>query len=305
VLYARSNGEACVRVIRSALPRMELRPFVRIYALREIRCGEEIAQQNNVATLEQPLSFHLNGQTFFDYPDRPSQLSPKVIAFGSTTYPRGATHFAGYIREFAIFFKPLAMKQLFRIPTYLLLNDDCEGVSLLGKQIEDLWSRIAESTSFYEQIQAVEEYLLPFAVERHSRSVIEKTADHIFQQKGILRIDQLAAQASMSFRTFERRFVEEIGIPPKLFARITRFQMVLDAKRNAPDGSWLHLAHEFGYFDQMHMIRDFRTLGGAAPGEVFRQGGDLQPWSLGTRDAEDSAKTLRRHVFDAEAKLRR
>lgn len=268
-----------------------------MYALRDIRGSDDIPKQDNVATLEQPLSFHLDGQTFFDYPDRPSQLSPKVIAFGSTTYPRGGTHFSGNIREFAIFFKPLAMRQLFRIPTYLLLNDDCEGVNLLGKKIEDLWSRIAESKSFYEQIQAAEDYLLPFAIETHEHSVIAKMAHHIFQVKGILRIDQLATQAGLSPRQFERRFVDEIGVPPKLFARITRFQRALDAKRSSPDRSWLNLAHEFGYFDQMHMIRDFRILGGATPGEVFREGGDLQPWSLGSQDNDSPAISFKQHVF--------
>jgi AraC-like DNA-binding protein len=73
-----------------------------------------------------------------------------------------------------------------------------------------------------------------------------------------------------------------MGLSPKLFARIARFQMALDAKRNTPARAWLSIAHEYGYFDQMHMIRDFQNLGGDTPGQILHQSGDLQPWSIGS-----------------------
>ncbi len=57
--------------------------------------------------------------------------------------------------------------------------------------------------------------------------------------------------------------------------------MALDTKRLTPDRSWMSVAHRLGYFDQMHMIRDFQSLGGTVPGEIFDQIGDYQPWSLG------------------------
>lgn len=128
----------------------------------------------------------------------------------------------------------------------------------------------------------VEDYLLPFAVNALARTSIMKTAHHIFHRKGAVRINALAHLASLSVRQYERRFAEEMGLSPKLFARITRFQMALDAKRNAPARSWLSIAHEYEYFDQMHMVRDFQKLGGDAPSQILQQSGDLQPWSLGS-----------------------
>jgi hypothetical protein len=60
----------------------------------------------------------------------------------------------------------------------------------------------------------------------------------------------------------------------------TRFQAALDTKRLSPRRSWLSVAHELGYFDQMHMVRDFQSLGGDVPSHVIQQSGDLQPWSV-------------------------
>ena len=95
-----------------------------------------------------------------------------------------------------------------------------------------------------------------------------------------MRTDDAVTQAGLSLRQYERRFAQEMGLPPKLFARITRFQMALDAKRLTPNRTSLSVAHEFGYFDQMHMARDFQTLGSETPGQILRQSGDLQPWSV-------------------------
>ncbi len=77
----------------------------------------------------------------------------------------------------------------------------------------------------------------------------------------------------MSIRNYERKFVGEIGISPKLFARLERFQMALDIKR-ASGSSWLNVAPELGYFDQMHMVKDFRAYGGDAPSRLVRLDAD-------------------------------
>lgn len=271
-----------MRTIQSALPRRELREFVRCYAQREIDCTDAGLAQANVAAVEQAIAFYLDGQTFLDSPDGQSKLSSQISVFGPITPPGGGAHFKGHILAFGIFFKPLALWQLFRIPSSILANKVYDGVDLLGKEIQDLWSMLAESKTFQERARLAEEYLLPFAINALARSYMMKTAQHMTDQGGVTRIDELALHSGLSVRQYERRFVEEVGVTPKLFARVTRFGMALDKKRLAPNLSWASVAHELGYFDQMHMVRDFQSLGGDAPGEVLKQSGDIAPWSLGS-----------------------
>jgi AraC-like DNA-binding protein len=268
------------------MPSRELKEFVRCYALREIECTNAGLAQPDVATVTEVIAFYLNGQTFIDSPDGQSKLCPQINVFGPITPPCGGAHFSGHILGFGIFLKPLALWQLFRIPPGILANKVCDGVDLLGKGIQDLWSMLAESKTFQESARAVEEYLLPFAINALPRTDMMKTARYMTRQRGITRIDALAFHTGLSVRQYERRFVEEMGVTPKLFARVTRFGMALDEKRLAPDRSWASIAHELAYFDQMHMVRDFQSLGGNAPGEVLKRSGDIAPWSLG------SSKTL-------------
>jgi hypothetical protein len=56
-------------------------------------------------------------------------------------------------------------------------------------------------------------------------------AQSLLQVGANTRVAQLARESCMSIRNYERRFVGEMGIPPKLFARVGRFQMALDRKR--------------------------------------------------------------------------
>jgi AraC-like DNA-binding protein len=80
-------------------------------------------------------------------------------------------------------------------------------------------------------------------------------------------VDWLADQAGLSARQFRRRCREEAGLGPKHLARILRFRR---ACRLAERGeSWLRVAVEAGYFDQAHLIRDFREFTGSTPVSVF------------------------------------
>jgi AraC-like DNA-binding protein len=269
-----------MRTIQTATPRIELSEFVLTYGQREIECAGAVFSQPSGACLEQGIAFYFDGQTILHYPDNRSRVAPKAYVFGGLTGPCAGASFAGHILGFAVFLKPLSLWQLFRIPSDILVNTDYDAEDLLGREVLDLWSKLAECSTFAQRIRATEEYLLPFVLRARGRTLIMKTAQYMQDRKGTIRIDEIAHHAALSVRQYERRFVEETGLTPKTFARTTRFQRALDAKRLFPGRSWLSIAHAFGYFDQMHMVRDFQSLGGGAPNCVLDQLADSQPWSL-------------------------
>ena len=75
----------------------------------------------------------------------------------------------------------------------------------------------------------------------------------------------MAGRAGLGLRQFERRFVQQVGVSPKLLARIARFEAALDRMARLPQGSWTEVAHRFGYFDQMHMVHEFAGFTGDTP----------------------------------------
>jgi len=105
-------------------------------------------------------------------------------------------------------------------------------------------------------------------------------ANRFLLEHGALRVDDAAAGAGLSVRQFERRFAEHVGIPAKRYARIVRFNAALEAKRTAPRRAWADIAHEFGYYDQMHMVRDFERFAGESPATFVRRFGAMpEAWA--------------------------
>jgi AraC-like DNA-binding protein len=81
------------------------------------------------------------------------------------------------------------------------------------------------------------------------------------------RTREVARHVGLSERQFIRLFAAEIGVRPKLFSRVRRFQHALTFTRRQASVEWSHVSTECGYFDQSHMIRDFIAFSGVSPAE--------------------------------------
>ena len=86
----------------------------------------------------------------------------------------------------------------------------------------------------------------------------------IDESHGMIALESLAVTLGCSLRHLQRRFARQVGVTPKMLARIRRFQRVFQAWREDPR-SLSRVALECGYFDQPHLIRDFRDFAGSAP----------------------------------------
>jgi AraC-like DNA-binding protein len=86
-------------------------------------------------------------------------------------------------------------------------------------------------------------------------------------RKGLVQVGDLAGELGLSARQVERLFDERVGIPPKFFLRVVRFQEVLRGIRQETNATtWAARAAEHGFYDQAHFIRDFKRFVGEPPG---------------------------------------
>jgi AraC-like DNA-binding protein len=101
------------------------------------------------------------------------------------------------------------------------------------------------------------------------------------------KVRDVARRVGLSQRRFIQVFTAEVGLTPKLFCRVQRFQRAraLVRRANAPD--WARLAAAAGYFDQSHLIRDFRAFSGLSPTEYLRR-----------QDEADDLRQRGEHVSD-------
>jgi AraC-like DNA-binding protein len=86
------------------------------------------------------------------------------------------------------------------------------------------------------------------------------------RHRGLVRVADVARQVGVSTRQLERLFNERVGVPPKLFLRILRFQHVLRTLRSGePATLWVDVALANGFYDQSHFNHDFQAFVGASP----------------------------------------
>jgi AraC-like DNA-binding protein len=78
-------------------------------------------------------------------------------------------------------------------------------------------------------------------------------------------IAQVTNQIGLSSRRFIDVFNDQVGLTPKLFCRVQRFQNVLRRIRTGREVDWTGVALDSGYFDQAHFIHDFKAFSGLSP----------------------------------------
>jgi AraC-like DNA-binding protein len=100
---------------------------------------------------------------------------------------------------------------------------------------------------------------------------INHIAELIKQTYGNINIAQMASEACLSRKQFERIFTQNIGISPKQYLKIIRFQSAIFKKQQNNNLNMTELSYETGYFDQSHFINDFKSMSGLTPKQYFAE----------------------------------
>jgi AraC-like DNA-binding protein len=134
---------------------------------------------------------------------------------------------------------------------------------LWGRDGATLRERLLEATSMAARLGVVEDVLL-----EHLGQHAEPCHDIAYAAALLERNLPVADVASRLGRlptTFTRRFRERVGLPPKLFARVRRLQRVLTSVAPNGDVDWAETAVANGFYDQAHLVNEFRHLTGITP----------------------------------------
>jgi AraC-like DNA-binding protein len=251
-------------------PAPGLEPFVRFYVQRAMKISGPPVVHPVTARAVPMILFGL-GAPYNVLIHKPLvlQKSFTVTVVGPQTHRRVDLHLQGAIEDFAIFFQPDGVYRLFSIPMSELIDQAFEGHAVLGAFISQVYQRMGECESFEERVSLLNELLLRRAHTSPGFDGISAAANRILLGGGRVAITAAADRSSLSVRQFERRFMERVGMRPKLFARISRFEATLDGKARFAARSWTEVAHKFGYYDQMHMVHDFGEFTGETPTETL------------------------------------
>jgi AraC-like DNA-binding protein len=180
----------------------------------------------------------------------------------------------GNVSLFAIYFLPQGLSAFLNLPVNELFNQSVPLKFILKDNISRLEDELSEAQSFQEQVTVAERFLIHLLQknqEQYNNRRITHTINRINETKGILKINDMASDAFLSRKQFERTFTGVIGTSPKQFLKIVRFQNAIYERSQNTRLSLTEIAYKCGYFDQAHMINDFKNLSGISPGKFFAE----------------------------------
>lgn len=266
--------------ITTSLPTMALRDSVLRFQQREAHLTSVTILFPIPARFEQLLEFYLKDRYVLrPYGSVATFRSPSAVIVGPSTQRNVELVLHGRLEMFTVHFQPSGFHQLFGLPMPELTDQGYEAHTVIGSFASEMQDRLAAAATFLERVQIANAMFLKLAAVRSGANGVAKLANRVIHDAGRLDISGAARDAGLGVRQFERKFTQQVGITPKLYARIVRFQAALEAKVLDPRRSWADVAHTLGYFDQMHMVHDFQQFADQSPATFLKNFTSLpEPW---------------------------
>lgn len=174
-----------------------------------------------------------------------------------------------------VHFKPGGALPFLELPACELRDAHASLDALWGARADELWDRLLEAGTPEAKFRILEQTLFARVARPCSRHPAVAVALKELQSvPHARRISEVTAQIGLSKRRFIQIFSEEVGLTPKLFCRVRRFQEALRLCGGEERIGFGELALACGYFDQAHFVRDFREFSGLCPTAYLARRGE-------------------------------
>lgn len=262
-------------ISRDYLPSESLREYIRLYRLRHfvLNGNRPLSFKPFPPRPEQCLVFYPRGYEVLENATSGERTQrPRSVLCGQFT--QRVNRYNSY-PEFMMIeadLLPGALHRLTGMPLKEITNKDIEAEAVFGAEIRRVDERLGSAASYDEMIALIERFFLHLVrkekknglpVDQALRGVIHDAADY--------SVDRLAQKAFLSPRQLERKFDERIGVSPKTFLRICRFNQSYWMHLKHPDRDWLRIAVACGYNDYQHLVKDYKDFANATPNHFFSE----------------------------------
>jgi AraC-like DNA-binding protein len=169
-----------------------------------------------------------------------------------------------------ISFRPAGAVPFLKVPSTELCDQHLELADLWGRFARQLRDRVLESPTPLAKLRAVELALFQRAAGMFDdHPTVEYAVKTFLRAPQTANITKIVSETGFSSRRFIELFKHHVGLTPKLFCRVRRFQSVLRRITSGRPVRWADVALDCGYFDQPHFIHDFRSFSGINPSKYL------------------------------------
>jgi AraC-like DNA-binding protein len=176
------------------------------------------------------------------------------------------TEHDGFQAGMEVMFTPIGARLFFDFPMHELAGRIVSLRDVLRPAERDISARLGDAGDWDARFDLLDDFIAGRIAGARARTQLASWAiDRIEETGGQLDIGALARELGYSQKHLITLFRDHVGIPPKLAARLFRFDRVVQHIRNGAPGSWAEIAAACGYYDQAHLNREMRLFTGTTP----------------------------------------
>lgn len=172
----------------------------------------------------------------------------------------------GPVGLISVRFRPWGALHFLGVPVSELADRIVPAEDVWGSVLSDFEDQFASAPGLHARVGLVERFLVS-RLRQHRKDEVETAVRTVWRHKGDVCIADLCHELGVSDRTAQRVFRAAVGMPPKGYARLTRFLHACALLRQPGRSSLAQVGYRCGYYDQAHFIGDFKAYSGMTPGE--------------------------------------
>jgi AraC-like DNA-binding protein len=256
-------------------PSLELRDYIKEYLTIHLvfeNTSVPIPAKAYPVNPEEGIRFLVRGSLFSESPELgTAEKRPTVSIFGQPNSRQNLFVSHEYLM-IHVRFQPGGLFKLLRIPMTELVHQNFDAELIIGKEIKEVQEQLAEAGNYDFMLTILNNYFQNKVKQiRNISQPIDKIGQMILENPQRFNLEKTASQACLSVRQFEKRFTQQIGITPKYYARICRFNQAYELKELQPKLDWLSVAIQTGYNDYQHLVKDFKQFAGTTPNALIQE----------------------------------
>lgn len=255
-------------VLTEFIPSPSLSQFVRVFRVVHFVFDDitKIPYKPYPPRPEHCLSFYPRDSETVEYVNNGTKIGKlKSVVIGQQS--EVTNRFVG--KDFLVFqvvFSPSGLYRLTGIPSEQLNNCYLDAETIFEKDIKEINDKLNDAKDFKEMVAVVESFLL----KKINRGVkdfhrLDQVSNLILKTDKILNVEWLAKESCLSLRQYERKFIERMGVSPRYFSKVVRFENAFRMKNTDPNLDWLSIAIKCGYYDYQHLAKDYKAFTNQTP----------------------------------------
>ncbi len=175
-------------------------------------------------------------------------------------------------------FKPYGLYRFTNMNAVETVDQAMEPVEIFGNSFAQLEEQVFAESSIEERIALIENFFLKLLSDFEFRQdpLFEAMVYELELTKGSRRIQSLAETYNMSIKTIERKFLSYAGVSPKKYSRLLRLFHAMKTLNSQPSTKMVEVAYNHGYYDQMHFVKEMRSILGMSATSYLKKDRSFQ-----------------------------